>query len=67
MTPSTTSGSRRVADELAELAGRYRLGLGGAGADEDTAAEIGATFLGGDPVAAADDGDRPPPAVAAGA
>ena len=44
----------RAADALAELADRYRLGLGGSGADEDAAAEIGATFLGGDPIAAAD-------------
>jgi methanogenic corrinoid protein MtbC1 len=44
----------RVIDELSDLARRYRLALGGTGADEDTASEIGATFLGGDPVAAAD-------------
>jgi MerR family transcriptional regulator, light-induced transcriptional regulator len=44
----------RAADALAELADRYRVGLGGSGADEDAAAEIGATFLGGDPIAAAD-------------
>ena len=44
----------RAADALAELADRYRVGLGGSGADEDAAAEIGAIFLGGDPIAAAD-------------
>ena len=44
----------RIADALAELADRYRVGLGGSGADEDAAAKIGATFLGGDPIAAAD-------------
>jgi methanogenic corrinoid protein MtbC1 len=44
----------RVTDELADLAGRYRLALGGSGPDEDAAAEIGAAFLGGDPVAAAE-------------
>ena len=44
----------RAADALAELANRYRVGLGGSGADEDAAAEIGAIFLGDDPIAAAD-------------
>ena len=45
---------RASSTSCADLARRYRLALGGSGADEDTAAEIGATFLGGDPVAAAD-------------
>ena len=44
----------RAAEALAELANRYQVGLGGSGADEDAAAEIGATFLGDDPIAAAD-------------
>jgi methanogenic corrinoid protein MtbC1 len=44
----------RLTDELADLAGRHRLALGGTGADEQAAAEIGATFLDGDPVTAAD-------------
>ena len=44
----------RAADGLAELGRRDRLGLGGSGAHEDTAAQIGAAFLGGDPIAAAD-------------
>ncbi len=57
----------RSADALAELADRYRVGLGGSGADEDAAAEIGATFLGDDPIAAADAvtalAQTPPPAA----
>jgi methanogenic corrinoid protein MtbC1 len=53
VTSVDTARVEQVVDDLAGLARRYRLVLGGSGADEDTAAEIGATFLGGDPIAAA--------------
>ena len=46
---------RPVTADLRTLARRHRLVLGGSGADEETAAAIGARFLAGDPVAAADE------------
>ena len=66
----TAVDGRRVqpaAAELRDLAGRHRLALGGAGADEHTAAGLGAAFLGGDPVAAADEATALVRAAAAGA
>jgi DNA-binding transcriptional MerR regulator len=45
---------RGVAAELRGLAERHRLGLGGGGANEAAATKLGAVFLSGDPVAAAD-------------
>ena len=45
---------RAVATDLRTLAGRHRVALGGAGARDGDAADLGVVVLCGDPVAAAE-------------